>query len=107
MGHTLIQGGPKVIVNMTIFGILNDLMMSKIKTFICKHECERFFSNKFNIKYFQVPFFEKVNNFCMNFRPGPWVEATKGEIWPKPKVQKSQPEFFSLRSSSFAFEVSQ
>ena len=40
-------------------------------------------------------------------RPGPWVEATKGEIWPKPKVQKSQPEFFSLRSSSFAFEVSQ
>ena len=39
------------------------------------------------------------------FRPGPWVESTKGEIWPKPKVQKSQPEFFSVRSSSLKFEV--
>jgi len=38
-------------------------------------------------------------------RPGPWVESTKGEIWPKPKVQKSQPEFFSVRSSSLKFEV--
>ena len=39
------------------------------------------------------------------YRPGPWVESTKGEIWPKPKVQKSQPEFFSVRSSSLKFEV--
>ena len=39
------------------------------------------------------------------FRPGPWVESTKGEIWPKPKVQKLQQEFFSLRSSSLKFEV--
>ena len=38
-------------------------------------------------------------------RPGPWVESTKGEIWPKPKVQKSQPEFFSVRSNSLKFEV--
>ena len=64
------------------------------------------FFSKFKIEVF-FEFFENINIFCMNFRPGPWVEATKGEIWPKPKVQKSQPEFFSLRSSSFAFEVSQ
>ena len=40
-----------------------------------------------------------------HFRPGPWVEATKGEVWPKPKVQKSQQEFFSVRSNNFKFEV--
>ena len=38
-------------------------------------------------------------------RPGPWVEGTKGEVWPRPKVQKSQQEFFSVRSNSFKFEV--
>ena len=38
-------------------------------------------------------------------KPGPWVQATRGEVWPKPKVSKPQQEFFVLRSNSFRFEV--
>ena len=38
-------------------------------------------------------------------KPGGWVQATKGEVWPKPKVSKPQQEFFVLRSNSFRFEV--
>ena len=38
-------------------------------------------------------------------KPGGWVQATKGEVWPKPKVSKPQEEFLVLRSNSFRFEV--
>ena len=38
-------------------------------------------------------------------KPGPWVQPTKGEVWPKPKVSKPQQEFLVLRSNSFRFEV--
>jgi len=38
-------------------------------------------------------------------KPGAWVQATKGEVWPKPKVSKPQQEFLVLRSNSFRFEV--
>jgi len=38
-------------------------------------------------------------------KPGPWVQATRGEAWPRPKVSKPQQEFFVLRSNSFRFEV--
>lgn len=38
-------------------------------------------------------------------RPGPWVQATRGEVWPKPKVQKPQETFLALKPSAFKFEV--
>ena len=38
-------------------------------------------------------------------KPGAWVQATKGEVWPKPKVSKPQQEFLVLRSNSFRFDV--
>ena len=38
-------------------------------------------------------------------KPGPWVQQTKGEVWPKPKSSKPQQEFLVLRSNSFRFEV--
>ena len=38
-------------------------------------------------------------------KPGPWVQPTQGEVWPKPKVSKPQQEFLVLRSNSFRFEV--
>ena len=38
-------------------------------------------------------------------KPGPWVQATKGEVWPKPKVSKPQQEFLVLRSNNFKFQV--
>ncbi|XP_023335137.1 beta-hexosaminidase subunit alpha [Eurytemora carolleeae] len=38
-------------------------------------------------------------------RPGAWVQQTRGEVWPKPKLQKQQSDFFLLRSSVFRFEI--
>ena len=61
------------------------------------------FIHKMKKKHIFYIFMSRSNVFY--FRPGPWVESTKGEIWPKPKVQKLQQEFFSLRSSSLKFEV--
>lgn len=38
-------------------------------------------------------------------KPGTWVDQTHGEIWPKPKEQRSEQSFLVLRSSSFKFKV--
>lgn len=38
--------------------------------------------------------------------PGPWVEQTNGEIWPKPQVQAQQDgTFFTLDVENFSFEL--
>jgi len=36
---------------------------------------------------------------------GPWVHPTRGEVWPKPKVQKPEEEFLALREKDFRFEI--
>ena len=41
----------------------------------------------------------------IHLRSGAWVQDTKGEVWPKPKFQKSQPSFFALKNNSFKIEV--
>jgi len=38
-------------------------------------------------------------------KPGPWVQQTRGEVWPKPKVQKLQTDFMVLKDNSFRFEI--
>jgi len=38
-------------------------------------------------------------------KPGPWVQQTRGEVWPKPKAQKPQRDFLALREKSFRFEI--
>jgi len=38
-------------------------------------------------------------------RPGAWVESTHGEIWPRPKVQRPQDEYFHLSKDSFRFQI--
>jgi len=38
-------------------------------------------------------------------KPGPWVQQTRGEVWPKPKVQKPQADFLALRPNNFRFEI--
>ena len=38
--------------------------------------------------------------------PGPWVEMTHGEIWPRPKFQQSESKFFVLDAENFKFQVS-
>ena len=37
--------------------------------------------------------------------PGPWVEMTHGEIWPRPKFQQSESKFFVLDAENFKFQV--
>ena len=40
--------------------------------------------------------------------PGPWVRATKGEPWPKPKVTKYSGQNYSVvQPGDFQFEVIQ
>lgn len=41
---------------------------------------------------------------CYIIRPGPQVEATEGEVWPKPKQQEFFDEYYIL-SPTFEFEV--
>lgn len=38
-------------------------------------------------------------------KPGGWVEPTQGEVWPKPREQRSQPEYFVVRQKEFRFVV--
>ena len=38
-------------------------------------------------------------------RPGPWVAASKGEVWPKPAFQQKVEEFFQVDPSVFQFQV--
>lgn len=42
---------------------------------------------------------------CYIIRPGPAVEATRGEVWPKPKEQETFDGYYIL-SPTFEFEVS-
>jgi hexosaminidase len=37
--------------------------------------------------------------------PGPVVQATKGEVWPKPQQQEKSQDFFVIRPHTFSFEV--
>jgi len=37
---------------------------------------------------------------------GPWVQATKGELWPLPKMRVIKEDFYLLRPSNFEFRVS-
>ena len=37
--------------------------------------------------------------------PGPWVEMTHGEVWPRPKFQQSEAKFFVLDAENFKFQV--
>jgi len=37
---------------------------------------------------------------------GPWVQATRGEIWPIPKMRIVKEDFYLLRPSNFDFRVS-
>jgi len=37
--------------------------------------------------------------------PGPWVEMTHGEVWPRPKFQQSEAKFFVLDAENFKFQL--
>lgn len=37
--------------------------------------------------------------------PGGWVTPSQGEVWPKPREQRSQPQYFVVRQKEFRFEV--
>jgi hypothetical protein len=37
---------------------------------------------------------------------GPWVQATKGEVWPKPNLRIIKEDFYLLRPSNFDMQVS-
>lgn len=37
---------------------------------------------------------------------GPWVPATRGELWPMPKTRTVKEDFYLLRPSNFDFRVS-
>ena len=44
------------------------------------------------------------------FRPrpvssGPWVNATKGEVWPKPQMEIKLTDVLQIRPENFKFEV--
>ena len=38
-------------------------------------------------------------------KPGPWVEMTKGSIWPKPAQQTSSDNYFWVDPQTFKFKV--
>lgn len=38
--------------------------------------------------------------------PGPWVKATKGEVWPIPYDKHTTQKYFIVRPSKFTFKVS-
>ena len=48
------------------------------------------------LKGVNTPQYHKIINSTFNFR---------GEVWPKPKVQKLEDGFLVLRESNFQFEV--
>ena len=40
-----------------------------------------------------------------NLKPGPWVEMTKGSIWPKPAQQTLSDNYFLVDPQTFKFKV--
>jgi len=54
---------------------------------------------------FFIPLIKASEGFEQHYGPGAWVEQTQGEIWPRPKVQKSQSEVFTIRKEQFRFEI--
>ena len=40
-----------------------------------------------------------------NLKPGPWVEMTKGSIWPKPAQQTLSDYYFLVDPQTFKFKV--
>lgn len=44
--------------------------------------------------------------FSLHSESGPWVQATKGEIWPMPNSRIIKEDFYVLRPSNFDIRVS-
>lgn len=40
-------------------------------------------------------------NPCSDLQPGPWVQATNGGVWPRPKTMNSHREFMVLNPHNF------
>jgi hypothetical protein len=48
----------------------------------------------------------KGNSFKPNpLQPGPWVEMSKGMVWPKPQHQTFSDEYLILDPTKFKFKV--
>ena len=58
------------------------------------------------ISIYISPDFYFISSFSdSSTRSGSWVQATEGEVWPKPKYQNYQSDFFVIKPNNFKFEV--
>ena len=60
---------------------------------------------KLNYYFILLFFYVKVNAQEWHDEPGPWVIATKGEVWPMPKERNFLQGFYRLEPNNFNFEV--